>query len=414
MLSHFLKFIYKSLPFALLIGLSFYWSLVWLVVALTLAVVDEGFSYLFIFIDQSYFDCFQLKLFAKKFTIKLSSIQGLRMECCQSFGYFLLKYIVKVLHGSIIVAIGCVFICHIDIIWNLWQLLHRSIVNQVYMSIDVKRWKLGGKQIFSNLVSIWNLLSLLTVWSHGAYTGFSALVFLQEAHMIKVFGTLFYNVSSKIVTYLNSVSKWFHAFKSQKLYLIFQSEIVYEIERGNLLHTQWEVEILVDCLHEPLLNCVTFIFCPKLLHKISSSFRNVFVILKSLPKTYFIHGFAIIWAHDLEEHEALNYSELLLLTNIQLFTLLRMTVDQETIVFDRYHLITSDFIWVSFEVVDCFFYPCALINWTSVEIFHLKFCWIWSYLVSEALILVYNHSSMIFYPCFKFIVFFSTLGNVKH
>ena len=78
------------------------------------------------------------------------------------------------------------------------------------------------------------------------------------------------------------------------------------------------------------------------------------------------------------------------------------------------HFGATDLHGVIFVAFNCISNPVTNVNSSLIEIFHLHFGMFWLNLISKAFVLVYDHSSMLLYRNFQFIIKLAAFWYVKH
>ena len=121
-----------------------------------------------------------------------------------------------------------------------------------------------------------------------------------------------------VIESILTAAEGIHAFDFHELDGVFLFELLDKTWTWNLFYTEWEIDLFMNGLYKPLLHCIVLILCPELLHLLSCPLWNKSIILNIDPKTISIQIICVIWAHNLEELDALNNGELLFLSNIQL------------------------------------------------------------------------------------------------
>lgn len=170
----------------------------------------------------------------------------------------------------------------------------------------------------------------------------------------------------------------------------------------------------MNCFGQPLFYGIVLMLGPEFFHLLSCSLRDESWILNLLPEGWLVEVRCVIWTHDLEKLNSLNYSELFLLADIKFFARDVVAFWQFVVILLCNHFGSSNLHWITFISIDRVSDPVADVDRPLVKIFHLKLCVLWLYLVGETLVLVDHYSSVLVNEMFQIIKVLTTFGNIKH
>lgn len=140
------------------------------------------------------------------------------------------------------------------------------------------------------------------------------------------------------------------------------------------------------CFDKPLLDCISFILLPKVLHEIWSSLWDKSVLVDLLPKLGLVELLIVISTHDFKELKSLYNSELLLLAYVKLLTIMIVSCRcKDAVILELQHFVTAYFHWPIFVFFNASRDPLLVVNCSLVEVLHLEHDTFWSNLECEAL-----------------------------
>ena len=170
----------------------------------------------------------------------------------------------------------------------------------------------------------------------------------------------------------------------------------------------------MNCFSKPLLNCVVFVIVQKLFHLFCCPLWDQPLVLNLLPEIRFVEVWCIIRSHDLKQFDSLYNGEFFLLTNIKFLARNVVAFRQKVIIFLGNHFGSSNHHWIDFVALDGISDPITNIDWSLIKILHFHLGLLWLYLVSEALVLVNENTSMLINECFQIVKVLAAFRNVKH
>jgi len=176
----------------------------------------------------------------------------------------------------------------------------------------------------------------------------------------------------------------------------------------------------VDGLHKPLLHCVVFVFVPELLHLFSRSFWKHLIGFDVFPEANLVEVVSVVGAEQAEQGDALNDCEVFLLADVELATVVPGVLGDEVVVLVQQHFVASNFIRIFLSFVNGLIDPTILVDLAPIEESELDFGLLRLDLVGEALVLVDDHSSVLFNELLGLLVrpLFATgvvaVGHEKH
>lgn len=92
--------------------------------------------------------------------------------------------------------------------------------------------------------------------------------------------------------------------KFKKLKVIFLSKLLLERRIRYLLERVRKINVAVDGFGQPLLDSHMFVLLPKLLHLISTSFRNASLFFNLHPEGSLVEVVCVVLAHYLEHFDS--------------------------------------------------------------------------------------------------------------